>query len=202
MSSEHSTSLIQSELTDLDANFTKYFSTTDEKFTKEWNQQYDHDSLSKAKAAAIESVIAVHEALHRRLDEICHFYLTADGKCREWLREFVSSRRSLLLALRDHVHWCARRIQSATDRELLRNGIAAISLQDNRLDFRDNYIALGHLYLAAVKTGIQPSLDLHKIGLLSSTLSRTKWPSDSTQNFLTGFEESAYFKESIVPKLP
>jgi hypothetical protein len=193
MCSENNTDWMQSQLTDLDGEFTNYFSMTDERFKREWNGQYDRESLSKAKTAAVESA---------RTIKVCQIYLSLDNKHRDWTREFVNTRRSLLLGLRDHVHWCARKLSSLIDREFLMNGIAAISLQDNRLDFRDNYVALGHLYLTSVKAGIQPSLSFQKVGLLSNPLSRTKWPTDSTQNFLTTFEESAYFKETVLPKLP
>lgn len=193
---------IEKELDSLDASFSRYFSLVNERFQIVWNQQYDKKSLASAQELTTQGLGQEREQLHKRLDDICLYYLATTNETRRSLREFVSDRRPLLLALRDHPGWCARWINGPGDRALLRNGAAAVSLQDNRLDFRDNYLALGNLYLTAVRAGIQPTLDFYKIGLLSSSASRNKkWPQDTTQNFLSGFEESAYFKESVAPKL-
>ena len=139
-----------------------------------------------------------HE-LHRRLENACQLYLTATTQEREQLRAFVSGHRNLIHLLAVHVGWCISHVRSAHDREFLRGGIAAISLQDNLGDFRDNYIGLGGLYLVCVNAGIEPSSDFYQIGLLSSANDKKR--GGSTRHFLTKFETSAYFAESLAPKL-
>ena len=192
---------VEAEIIDLDSEFSRYFSKLNEGFQANWHQKYDAISLAQANNTAASSLRPIFEQLHERLDKICGLYLSTDNSNREAMREYIDGRRSLLLALNRHIGWCSRRVKVKADREVLRRGLAAVSLQDNRLDFRDNYLALGSLYLDSVEAGVIPSVDFYKVGLLSSARSRTSWPTDSTQNFLTRFEGSAYFRESVAPKL-
>lgn len=144
---------------------------------------------------------SVVKAIHGRLDSVCASYLKSSGPIREQMRTEVSKSRPLLDALLAHSYRCAELLHEPSDREYLRTGLASIALQDNRIDFRDTYFALGALYLAAIKAGIQPSLELYKVGSLASESSHTSRPKDSTRHFLQAFEESAFFKAEVQPKL-
>jgi hypothetical protein len=77
--------------------------------------------------------------------------------------------------------------------------LAAASLENNRVNFKEMYLALGSLYEACVKSGMQPSLEFVKIAYLSNP---EKNRGASMQEFLANFEDSAFFKKDVEPKLP
>ena len=191
---------VRQEIANLDTMATAYTAALNQSFEEKWNHKFDRSSIA-AGAAGVENGNRDWEELQERLDDVCRFYLKTDERVRVEMREYVAARPSLLRALDGHVGWCARHIVSPSDREYLRRALAAVALHDNHLDYRNTYIGLGKLYTAAVKAGIQPSLDFYKVGLLSSKQSHTKWETDSTYNFLTQFEESAFFKADVAPKL-
>jgi hypothetical protein len=139
--------------------------------------------------------------LHEQLEQVCQLYLTVRSGDQETLRAYVGQRRALQRALEVHVGWCAREVKSAYDRDLVRGALAAISLGDNSCDYRDNYTALGALYLSAARNGIDVSSDFYQIGMISSSAPGRGGGSLSTQEFLTTFEQSAYFAADVAPKL-
>lgn len=190
------------ELTELEAAFSDVQSRRETVFMGHWNKKYDQESLKDASQTAGTSAdVVILDALHRRLDAICEFYLETDNDDRLKLRAEAAKAKAVLNALHEHVAWCSKRLKHQSGQQYLRTGLAAIALHDNRLDFRETYLALAMLYLEAVKAGIQPSLDLYKVGSLASDVSRTRWPEDSTRNFLQQFEESAYFRDYVHPKI-
>lgn len=190
------------ELTELETAFSDVQARQEAAFMGHWSRKYDQESLKGASQVAGASADAVIlDALHRRLDAICEFYLETDNDSRLKLRAEAAKTKALLNALHEHVGWCSERLKHQSGQQYLHTGLAAIALHDNRLDFRETYLALAMLYLEAVKAGIQPSLELYKIGSLASDVSRTRWPEDSTRNFLQRFEESAYFRDYVHPKI-
>ena len=191
---------VRQEIENLDAVAAECTAALNRSFEEKWNHKFDRSSIEQA-ASGFGAENRAWDDLQQQIDDLCGFYLTTDEQTRVDMRANVASRPNLLRALDGHVGWCARHISGPADREYLRRALAAVALHDNRLDFRDTYLGLGKLYASASKAGIHPSLDFYKIGLLSSTKSHTKWESDSTSNFLTHFEDSAFFKSDVVPKL-
>jgi hypothetical protein len=77
--------------------------------------------------------------------------------------------------------------------------VAAVSIDDNGTDFRDTYVALGALYLCAVRCGMEPGSYFGDAAEISSSVSNME--QTSMRDFLLRFEGSAYFGESVAPKL-
>ena len=65
--------------------------------------------------------------------------------------------------------------------------------------YKEMYLALGSLYIACVRAGLQPSMEFVKISCLSSDV-KTHGRL-SMREFLMNFEESAFFKTDIEPSL-
>jgi len=193
---------ILADLAVLQIEFQKIQSHCDDSLRAHGSGNFDEDSLSAASEAWQSSTEPNNtHSLHQRLNGVCSFYLDSDNAIRQRIRDTVAAQRSILDALHEHPGWCAKQLKSTANRDYLRTGLAAIAIHDNRIDFRDTFTALADLYLASIETGIQPSLDLYKVGALASDLSRTKWPQDSTKNFLQHFEDSAYFMSEVQPRL-
>jgi hypothetical protein len=75
----------------------------------------------------------------------------------------------------------------------------AVSIDDNGTDFRDTYVALGDLYVCAVRCGIEPGPYFDEAAEISSGVSNVE--RTSMQDFLLRFEGSAYFGEAVAPEL-
>jgi hypothetical protein len=137
------------------------------------------------------------EEIQRTIDELCVLYLTVSDEGRNHVRKLVQAHRPLHNGLLAHIGWTAQHKPP----DWLRRGLAAASIEDNRVDFRDMFIALGGLYLEAVAVGLDVSDCFQKAAQLSSAVAGPYfklW----MREFLAGFEQSEYFKQSVRPKLP
>ncbi len=136
------------------------------------------------------------EELQRAIDELCALYLNVSDEARDHIRKLVQVHRPLHNGLLAHIGWTAQHKPP----DWLSRGLAAASIEDNREDFRDMFVALGGLYLEAVTVGIDVSSCFQKAAQLSSAVPRPYFKL-SMREFLAGFEKSEYFKRSIQPKL-
>jgi hypothetical protein len=93
----------------------------------------------------------------------------------------------------------ADRLADTCDDRWLRLGLVAVSIDDNGTDFRDTYVVLGALYLSAVRCDIEPGPYLREAAEISSGVSNVELT--PMRDFLLRFEGSAYFEESVAPKL-
>lgn len=136
------------------------------------------------------------EELQYTIDELCALYLTVSDEERDHIRKLVQAHRPLRHGLLAHISWTAQHKPP----DWLRRGLAAASIEDNREDFRDMFIALGGLWLEAVKVGIDVSDYFQKAAQLSSAVTGPYFKVPMRE-FLASFEQSEYFKQSIQPKL-
>src|SRR5208282_5601899 len=137
------------------------------------------------------------EELQRTIDELCALYLTVSDGERDHIRKLVQTHRPLHNGLLAHIGWTAQHKPA----HWLWRGLAAASIEDNREDFRDMFVALGGLYLEAVAVGIDVSDCFQKAAQLSSAVAGPHFKL-SMREFLAEFEQSKYFEQSIRPKLP
>jgi hypothetical protein len=75
----------------------------------------------------------------------------------------------------------------------IENAVTAACVSDLQPDYRDMYVSLGELWLAAVERGIDPASVFERLAPLAA--------SESTECFLAGFTTSTYFAQSIAPHL-
>ena len=140
--------------------------------------------------------------LHELIDGLCALYLDASEEQRARMRSLMTELpRNLRGQLLNHIGWATGRLLSSNDEEYIRRALAAASLDDNRSDFRDTYMALGHVYLAASSVGINCSRYFLEAAELSSTQPGLFPKLGSMRDFLAGFERSAYFNEDVRPKI-
>ena len=93
----------------------------------------------------------------------------------------------------------ANRLADSCDDRWLRLGLAAVSIDDNGTAFRDSYVALGDLYICAVRCGIEPGPYFEEVAEISSGVPNIE--QTPMRDFLLRFEGSAYFRETVAPKL-
>ncbi|HEY6351938.1 MAG TPA: hypothetical protein VI636_21290 [Candidatus Angelobacter sp.] len=209
---------MQSELSDLESRFAEVHKGVSTGSV--WEMEYEYvrqrkkwwigkaarrrafslDWLMETKNRVMDSLGPAYEELHQRLDRACHFYLNANGLNRKLLRGSIANQRKLREALVDHPTWCARHIKLPSDQMLLKTGLAAASLEDTQLDFRDTLCGLAALYLASINAGINPGQDFAAVASLSSSKQRPGG-SGSTRRLLKEFEKTAFFEETVATKL-
>jgi hypothetical protein len=109
-----------------------------------------------------------YQEIYAFLDQLCPAYLTATPQERAAIRSAVSEKNGVLSALLGYVYKSAKQIRSGSGEEWLRRGLAAISIENCRKDFRDVLLALAELYVAAEEAGIKPQPEFRAVARLSS----------------------------------
>jgi len=132
------------------------------------------------------------EALNSLLDELCGLYLEADRRGRIAIRGLFDGKQSLLNHLHSYIARASRLLGSSRDRKWLRLGLAAASIGDMRVDWRDLLICLGDLYLTAKRVHVRPGRDFQAVARLSNPVGRDD--ERSMRDLLAGFHKSAYLR--------
>ncbi|MEA2711973.1 MAG: hypothetical protein QOF78_4574 [Phycisphaerales bacterium] len=160
-----------------------------------------HDAASRANDAVPADLRDRAAALFPAL---CHAYLAESPEQRQQTRERVRDRQTLHHHLIGFVHFNANQIRNRKEDPsiALRRGLAAASIENNVLDFRDMYIALGELYKAAATAGVDPTPLFAEIAALSDEKSAYPESKQEPLNvFLRDFTRSAFFAVDVETNL-
>src|SRR2546423_427532 len=155
--------------------------------------------LPPAAAAAAGVGPGPKEEAFALLDEICDGYVRADAQRCALVRGVIHEHEIRRL-LGEYARHCARLLEKGGRPEWLERALAGVSIDDQRVDYRDWLMALGDVYLAARTAGLDPSPALKRIGALSNAEGHRATPTP-TNEALARFEESAYFATSILPRM-
>jgi hypothetical protein len=129
----------------------------------------------------------------------CSLYLQGKEALRREIRDSFSEWTAVRGRMLAKAWTFAEKLADTCDDRWLRLGLAAISIDDNGTDFRDTYVALGDLYLCAVRCGMEPVPYFEVAAEISSGVSNLELI--PMRDFLLGFERSAYFGEAVAPRL-
>ena len=134
----------------------------------------------------------LHE-LQEALDELCALYLRVDQDQRLLIRGYFEDKSRVRKYLHSYIGGrAASRLRSTGETRWLDLGLAAASICDQRVDYRDLLIALGKLWLAAEDAGIAPARHFSAVARISSD--EPVYGNRSTKELLRGFRTSAYLK--------
>jgi hypothetical protein len=129
-----------------------------------------------------EELRATHQSLMDELNgalrELCEMYLRAQENLRARIRDAFTGQRMLLVHLINLAGTACLSIPQGNASYWLRMALAAVSIEDNRTDFRDTIVALQYLYSAAAKAGLEPKPYFDEVAAVSS---------DAMREFLSGF---------------
>jgi hypothetical protein len=139
------------------------------------------------------------EELAADLSLACELYLQGDEALRRELRDSFEGWTAVRGRVLAKAWSFAGKLADTCDDRWLRLGLAAVSIDDNGTDFRDSYVALGDLYVCAVRCGMEPGPYFEAAAAISSGDSNTELT--PMRDFLLRFEGSAYFEEAVAPKL-
>jgi hypothetical protein len=138
--------------------------------------------------------------LHRSLVHVCGFYLAAEAKDRESMREVARNQARLLYGLERHPQWCARQLDATKNRQFLKTGLSAVSLYDLKT-LSNTEINLEFLYRSGVKAGIDPKQDFKDVAALSTPTGRHPGYR-STRAVIASFEPTGLLEKRVLPHLP
>jgi hypothetical protein len=140
------------------------------------------------------------EEVHQRLDHVCMFYLLAEAKDRESMREFARSQARLLYGLERHPQWCAHQLDTTKNPQFLKTGLSAVSLYDLST-LSNTEINLEFLHHSAVKAGIDPKQDFKDVADLSTPVGRHPGYL-STMAVIARFGPTSFLEKRVLPYLP
>jgi hypothetical protein len=155
--------------------------------------------LPQATGAAASLGVGPRFAVFAVFDEVCDLYARSDPPRCAIIRGIVHAREARLL-LEEYVGHASQVLKQGGRPEWLERGVAALSIDDQRHDYRDWLMSLGELYLTAHAKHLDATPVIKRIAERSS-LERHSIAPMSTRDALRTFEDSAYFLTSIVPQL-
>jgi len=133
------------------------------------------------------------DELGELLDELCALYLETDRQQRGVIRGFFDDKDRIRKHLYSYTGGrAARLLESTGDVKWLRLGLAAASIEDRRVDYRDLLICLGELWLAAESVGIAPARHFSAMARISN--SEARYGNRSTQDLLRHFRRSGHLR--------
>jgi hypothetical protein len=133
------------------------------------------------------------EEVQEALDELCSLYLKVDQNQRGLIRSSFDGKRRVRTYLHSYIGGrAASRLRSTGETRWLDLGLAAASICDQKVDWRDLLIALGKLWLAAEETGIAPARHFSAVARISSD--EAVYGKGSTRELLRGFRTSGHLR--------
>jgi hypothetical protein len=155
------------------------------------------------------------EEVYSLLDSLCDLYLDTGPEQRSEIRNLIGQNRAVRHKMYSYIGRATNFLEETADPKWLRVGLAAASIEDSRVDYRDLLVALGDLYLAAAHVGIKPRPYFEAVGRISNPTRERPEPSplhpflsrlflgkgSSTQDMLLKFERYQYFRQVVRPKL-
>jgi hypothetical protein len=159
------------------------------------------EAIEAAEAEALRAAGAdTPVELFALLDALAADYLAAElPQDQAKLRAWIGARPALFRALWSYAEQAPGLIRSAADARRLELALAAVSLDDGRIGSDRRDAALGALYLAARRAGIDPAPALRSVAARSNP--GTGGGGAHTRQVLAGFERSFYFEREVRPKL-
>ena len=131
--------------------------------------------------------------LNQLLDELCSLYLVADQDQWGVIRGLFNDKTRVRKYLHSYIGGrAAPRLESTRDEKWLDLGLAAASIVDQRVDYRDLLICLGALWLSAEEAGIAPARRFSSVARISND--EPVYGNRSTRDLLRGFRMSAHLK--------
>lgn len=140
---------------------------------------------NKSKAVDITQV-------DKLMDGLSSVYLAATVEQRDTMRKLFGLMDTLFY-LQEYARRTSAKIVDPRDADLLLLGLAAISIEDGRADYRDTLICLGDLWLSTEKAGTDPKPYFDKVAEISNTEIRNG--GSSTKNLMRDFQNTGHYKK-------
>ncbi|NRA95656.1 MAG: hypothetical protein HRU14_05545 [Planctomycetes bacterium] len=141
--------------------------------TEHWNRFEGGYAAFERKEKELEASLLEqwdpHAQVQRLMDRLAPVYLASPPAERELLRTLVADRPALCPLILIYASRTADRLASRSDVATLRNGLAAISIENSTNDPRDTIVALGELCGRAEELRMNWKPHCRSVAALSST---------------------------------
>jgi hypothetical protein len=204
MSADRDIGALDARVAELDAPIKRWRDARERAFAAQFQPREGQLStlmskLPKAAAAAKTIGPGPRDAAFALLDEVCDLYLRSDAQHCALIRAVVHQHEISHL-LHEYVGHASRILGQGGRSEWLNRALAGASIDDQRVDYREWLMLLGDVYLSARAQGVDPAPAFKRVAEISNPEPRRAAPT-TTRDALAGFEQSAYFATSILPRL-
>lgn len=141
------------------------------------------------------------DKMNKSLSSACEVYINATEKQRELMRELFRWSYLLPPFLFRFIKFPKTPNSQDEATHAARIALAAVSLEDNKTDYRDMFMSLGALYLNMAANGLNPLPFFQEAASWSSENSESGPGGQSMKVFLTTFNQSEFFRTSVEPRL-
>lgn len=137
-------------------------------------------------------------------DELCRYFINPEGaesaiRERGVIRARLGQAEALFEAFWEYAAANPGLIRGPQDTERLELALAALSIDDARVDIELLREAMGRIYVAARRAGIDPKPHIEKIAAISNK--GMTGGGAHMRSFLREFDSSAYFEQHVRPFL-
>ena len=125
------------------------------------------DQLAAIEQQSPHGALLIYEPADEHLQfyhDLCQLYLRASERQRARVRDAIRQKAGILNSLLGYVYMSARHVRETKRKDWLRIGLAAASMRGDGPDFRDFYLALVELYMAALEAGLDVDKEFAAIG--------------------------------------
>jgi hypothetical protein len=124
------------------------------------------------------------EGYYHLIDGLADIYLQTTPEQRERIRSFFDGegKRHVRDGLHGYISRAAKFLEETRDPKWLWRGLAAGSIEDQRIDWRDTLVTLGELYVAARRVHIRPKPYFKAVAQMSNTVDPNSQPSPYSTN--------------------
>lgn len=163
-------SLLKQRLDLLGEKYRKWREPFDELYKQDMKRGIEWREFHQRHQQMLDEALAIYDPakdLASLLEELCHAYMTAKPRERTEIRNAVAVRDWMPGRIREFAVRAATEIHSRDDVAWLRKGLLAMSMENGVDDYRDSYVALLDLWLAAERAKFDPQPVFEEIAAIS-----------------------------------
>ena len=193
----------EEQLQTVEANLAEWNRSYDEQFKRirkerGLNSWFKQPAQAELEAAAHDAREAagneVPLATFQYLDELGEHFMNSLPQVRGLIRARVGAANNLFEFLWSYIVQTADLVQSEKNGPRLRAGLAGVCIDDARADFDDLHAALGAMYLAATRAGIDPRPYFTDAAAVANP--GASGGGTFLRSILEDFENSVWFREN------
>lgn len=147
----------------------------------------------------VEAASPVEAEAYSFFDELCDLYLETTPEQRAEIRNMIGTHRSMLDELSEYRWHAIGKFESTRGPEWVERALASVSIEDMRVDYRDNLVDMGELFIQAHNAGLDAPALFERVASISNAEETDQ--GGSTDRFIAEFRQGNYFRGNVKPKL-
>jgi hypothetical protein len=196
---------LRDRLEDLGRRLGVWNATVNRHFQQRWSfnsapkGQFEQSLRDAVRGAEELAGQGPREEGYELLAEVCDVYARADESTRAELTRTVKANDQLAVLCIWFGGRACQELEATGRSDWLRRAVTAAALVDTGPDYRDWYLTLGEVWVAAARHGLDARGAFAAAAAIAPE--QRDYGGGSTQRMLAEFEASAYFAASVAPAL-